>query len=453
MKVNGSARIGRLEIVADGDGLTGRVGSAAVAALADRVGLTAGLSRALAGRTTRCSVVDGGRVLRDLVVMLVDGGDAVSDLGALRDQPELFGHVASASTVARVIDAVGEQELELIREARAAARARAWALGAAPRSVTIDVDASLVASHSEKEGAAATYKRGFGFHPMLGFIAETREAVAGILRPGNAGANTALDKICVVSEAVRQLPEPLVARAMSADASEAERIVVRCDAAGATHELLDGCRAMGLRFSVGFPIAETLREQVLALKPWRWRRAIEADGSPRDGAWVAELPRSAIPAGWPEGSRLIVRKERPHPGAQLNFTDHDGHRFQLVLTDRAGDARALERDHRARGDAENRVRAAKQCGMRNLPFHAFSHNEVWLELVLMALDLIAWTQALLLDGALATAEPKTLRYRLLHVAGQITRHARRTRLHIPAAWPWAASLLGAARRLDALPAP
>jgi hypothetical protein len=319
--------------------------------------------------------------------------------------------------------------------------------------VTIDVDASLVASHSEKEGAAPTYKRGFGFHPMLGFIAETREAVAGILRPGNAGANTALDKISVVAEALRQLPEELVARASAADAPEAERIVVRCDAAGATHEFVEGCREMRLRYSTGFPIAEPLREAVLALKAWRWRCALEADGSPRDGAWVAELPRSAIPAGWPEGSRLIVRKERAHPGAQLAFTDADGQRFQLVLTDRAGDARELERGHRARGDAENRVRAAKDCGLRNLPFQAFNHNEVWLELVLIALDLIAWTQALLLNGPLATAEPKTLRYRLLHVAGQITRHARRTRLHIPATWPWAPSLLGAARRLDALPAP
>ncbi|MDP9256016.1 MAG: IS1380 family transposase [Actinomycetota bacterium] len=442
-----------MEIVADAEGLTGRVGTAAVAALADRLGLTEGLSRALAARTQRRSAIDGGRVLRDLVVMLVDGGDAVSDLGALRDQPDLFGRVASGATAARVVAAVGPDELEAIREARAAARERAWALGAAPHSVTIDVDASLVTSHSEKEGAAATYKRGFGFHPMLAFIAETREAVAGILRPGNAGANTAADKVCVVAEALRQLPAAHLARATSADAAEAERIVVRCDAAGATHELVEACRELALRFSVGFPISEPLREAVLTLKSWRWRHALDAHGSPRDGAWVAELPRSAIPAGWPEGSRLIVRKERPHPGAQLAFSDVDGHRFQLVLTDRLGDARELERDHRARGDAENRVRAAKDCGMRNLPFHAFAHNEVWLELVLMALDLIAWTQALLLDGALATAEPKTLRYRLLHIAGQITRHARRTRLHIPTAWPWATSLLGAARRLDALPAP
>lgn len=138
-----------------------------------------------------------------------------------------------------------------------------------------------------------------------------------------------------------------------------------------------------------------------------------------------------------------MRKERPHPGAQLSFTDADGHRFQLVLTDRLGDPRALEREHRARGDAENRVRAAKACGLQNLPFRAFARNELWLELVICALDLVAWTQALVPDGALATAEPKTLRYRLLHTAGQLTRHARRLTLHLPAAGPWSRDLVAA----------
>ena len=371
MLVNASARIGRLDVVADGRGFTGRVGTAAVAGLADRLGLTAGLSRALAGRTRRRSPIDGGRVLRDLVVMLVDGGDAVSDLGALRDQPELFGRVASDATVARVVAAVGPDQLQAIRRARAAARERAWQLGAAPQSVTLDVDASLVTSHSDKEGAAPTCKHGFGFHPMLGFCAETREAFAAILRPGNAGANTAHDKICVVADALGQIPASYWDRATAPDAEEPQRIVVRCDAAGATHELVAACRELGLRFSVGFPIHEPLRQEILALTPWRWRRATGPDGTARGGAWVAELPAGSIPAGWPEGSRLLVRKERPHPGAQLSFSDADGHRFQLVMTDRRGDPRILEREHRARGDAENRIRTAKDCGMRNLPFHTF----------------------------------------------------------------------------------
>jgi len=439
-------------VVADGDSLTSRVGSAAVAQLADRIGLTAGLSGAVAGRTTRRSAIDDGRVLRDLAVMLVDGGDAVSDLGALRDQPALFGEVASDSTAARVVAAIGPDELEAIREVRAAARARAWALGAAPGRIVIDVDASLVDAHSEKEGAAATWKRGYGFHPMLAFCEGSREALGAILRPGNAGSNTAIDQLCVVAEALRQLPAAIVAGATAEDAAEDDRIVVRTDSAGASHVFLNDVRELGLRFSVGFPIDEPLRATILALPASAWRPALGRDDSDRDGAWVAELDTDQIPAGWPVGARLIVRRERPHPGAQLSFTDADGHRFQVVICDRQGDPRALERDHRARGDAENRVRNAKDCGLRNLPFHAFDRNEVWLELVLIALDLLAWTQALLLDGALASAEPKTLRYRLLHVAGRITQHGRLLTLHIPRRWPWRDALLNAARRLTALPA-
>ncbi len=452
MRVNATARIGGIQIVADGDGLTGRVGTAMVAALADRVGLTAGLSGAVAGRTQRRSPIDDGRVLRDLAVMLVDGGDALTDLGALRDQPALFGAVASNATAARVVAAIGECELERIRQARAAARARAWQLGAAPDRIVIDVDASLVTSHSDKEQAAATWKRGYGFHPMLAFLDSSREALGAILRPGNAGSNTAQDKLCVVAEALRQVPAEVLARATAHDAAEHDRIVVRTDSAGATHAFLDGLGQLGVRFSVGFPIDEQLRDQVVTLPDTAWQPALDGDGTDRAGAWVAELDPDKLPTGWPDEARIVVRKERPHPGAQLSFTDADGHRFQVVMTDQRGDARLLERDHRARGDAENRVRNAKDCGMRNLPFTAFAHNEVWLELVLIALDLVAWTQALLLDGALQTAEPKKLRYRLLHVAGRITHHGRRTTLHIAATWPWHSTLLDAARRLGALPA-
>ena len=302
-----------------------------------------------------------------MIVMLVDGGDCLTDLGALRDQPELFGRVCSNSTAARVVWAVGEHELELIREARAGARQRAWALGAAPERIVLDLDASLVTGHSEREQAAPTWKRGFGFHPMLGFLDESREALAGVLRPANAGLKTAIDKLAVVAEALRRIPPERVAQATREDASEAERIIVRCDSAGATHELLDGCREMGLRFSVGFPIEESLGRVILSLKAWPWRAALDSDEGPRKGASIAELPARLIPTGWPQGSRLIVRKERPHAGAQRSFSDLDGHRFQLVLTDQTGDARELERAHRARGDAENRVRQAKDCGMRNLP--------------------------------------------------------------------------------------
>ena len=148
---------------------------------------------------------------------------------------------------------------------------------------------------------------------------------------------------------------------------------------------------------------------------------------------------------------MIVRRERPHPGAQLSFTDHDGHRFLATLTDLPGDPADLERLHRARANTEDRIRAGKQTGLENLPFRDFDHNAIWLELSLIAQDLIAWTQHLTLDGDLAVCEPKTLRYRLLHTAARLVFHARRATLRLPRAWPWANALAAAFTRLAALP--
>jgi len=365
--------------------------------------------------------------------MLVDGGDAVSDLRVLADQQALFGEVSSVSTASRVVEAIDSDALERIREARAAVRERAWSLGAAPDRVVIDVDASLVTSHSEKEGAAPTWKRGYGFHPMLAFCADTREALGGLLRPGNAGSNTAIDQLVVAAEALRQLPVGFLERATAPDAEEDCRIVIRTDSAGVVHDFIDGVRAMGARFSVGFAIDGVPRSRILQVAESAWQAAVNADDTVREGAWVVELDP---PSGWPDGSRVIVRRERPHPGAQLSFTDADGHRFQAILTDQHGDIATLERDHRARGDAENRVRNAKDCGMENLPFHAFADNEAWLELVLIALDLVAWTERILLhDTDLATAEPKTLRYRLLHLTDRFIRNGRRPTLRMPKTWP------------------
>ena len=154
---------------------------------------------------------------------------------------------------------------------------------------------------------------------------------------------------------------------------------------------------------------------------------------------------------WPDGSRVIIRRERPHPGAQLKFTDHEGHRFQATLTDLTGDMVEIERLHRGRGDAENLIRGAKQTGLENLPFREFALNAVWLELSLIAQDLIAWTQRLCLEGELAICEPKALRYRLLHTAGRLSFHARRAVLRLPANWPWATQLAIAFARLRELP--
>ncbi len=350
------------------------------------------------------------------------------------------------ATAFRVIDAIARDPslLRALRVARARAREHAWRAGAAPERVVIDIDATLITAHSEKTGAAGTYKGGFGFHPLLAFVDDSREALAAILRPGNAGASTAADHIELIALALEQLPGEVV--------TDAE-IVVRTDSAGATHAFCADLREADLRFVLGYELSQAVRAAILALGEDAWRPAIRQDGTPRDGAGVAELTSRLELAGWPEGTRVIVRRERPHPGAQLSFTDHDGHRFLATLTDLPGDPVALECLHRARASAEDRMRTAKQTGMENLPFRDFEHNAVWLELSLIAQDLTAWTQRLALTGELAVCEPKTLRYRLLHTAGRLAFHARRATLHLPHHWPWADALAAAFTRLAALPPP
>jgi hypothetical protein len=390
-------------------------------------------------------------VIRDLAVTLADGGDCLADLRGLREQAALFGPVASDATAWRVIDGIREHELlDALRAARARARAHAWTLGARPEGpLIIDVDATLITSHSDKEGAAGTYKRGFGFHPLLAYL-DTPDleaggmALAGLLRPGNAGANSAQDHIEVLDRALGALP---------VEVCEQAEIVVRTDSAGATHAFLEHCHDANIRFSSGLNLNDQIREAILALEPNRWRPALDADGSERDNGQVAELTDRLDLGAWPTGSRVIVRRERPHPGAQLSFTDHDGHRFQAILTDRGGQAAELERQHRARARSEDRIRAAKDTGLQNLPFRDFDANAVWLEIVLAAQELLFYAQALTLDGELARAEPKRLRYRLLHTAGRLAFHARTAILRLPACWPWARDLATAFQRLAALPAP
>jgi hypothetical protein len=429
-------------VTADGERLVSHAGVALLAELADRGGLTAALSEALAPNRERRSQHDPGRVVRDLALMLCDGGDCVQDLAALRGQGSLFGPVASETTAHRVLKSIDAELLDAVRAARARARAAAWRAGARPERLVLDIDATLVTAHSEKEEAAGNWKGGFGFHPLLCFLDETDEGLAGLLRPGNAGSNTATDHEQLLIEALEQLPR---------EALE-EEILVRCDIGGATHDFTRSCRDADVRFSVGYELTEAVREAVLALPEAAWRAAIDREGEDREGAWVTELTDSVELSDWPDGTRLIVRRERPHPGAQLSFTDHDGHRFTCFLTDQQDeDIAALELRHRRRARVEDRIRCAKDTGLSNLPFHAFAHNEVWLELVLISQDLFAWAQALVLDGELRVAEPKRLRHRLLHIAGRLVRSGRRSKLRLARDWPWAEALVAAFRRLRALP--
>jgi hypothetical protein len=447
LRVQATKPPARFEVTCDGDGIAGHAGAALLGELADRLGLTAALGWR-AGRTQTSRHRHGaGAVLRDLAVLLADGGDCLSDLAVLRGQPELFGPVASTPTAWRMIEQVAcdPDGLAGLRAGRAHARAAAWRAGAyADGLLVVDVDGTLVDAHSDKQGAAGTYKGGFGFYPLVAYLDRgdgSGEALAGILRPGNAGSNTAADHIELVDLALAQLPR----------AARTQPLLLRADTGGATHALVDHLRERGVRFSISLPADERVRAAVLAVPADAWTPAVDADGQPRAGAEVAELCALDL-SGWPAGTRAICRREDPHPGAQLSFTDADGHRFQVFITDQPDpDVAALELRHRRRARVEDRIRGAKATGLRNLPFDRWRRNAVWLELVLMACDLTCWAQTLLLSGELRVAEPKTLRYRLWHVAARVVRHARRVIVRLQRTWPWVTALAAAFTRLRALP--
>jgi hypothetical protein len=431
-----------VEVRADGEGLVSHAGAYLLVELADRLGLTVALSAAMAPTRERRSAHDPGVVVRDLAVSVADGGDCLADLGVLRGQEALFGPVASETTAHRVIKSIDAVVLEAIRAARAKALKRAWDAGARPETITLDIDASLLTAHSEKERAAGNYKGGFGFHPLLCYLSETGEPLAAVLRPGNAGANTAADHFEVLQLALEQLPPEDLHR----------EILARADIGGRTHSFTQDCRDAGIRFSVGYEVDERVREAILALPDSAWQQAIDAEGTERDGAQVAELTERLDLSSWPEGTRLIVRRERPHPGAQFEVFDAHGYRHTACITDQDDpDITALELRHRRHARVEDSIRIAKETGMRSMPFAAFEHNQAWLEVSLLAQAILRWSALLCLEGELALAEPKRIRQRLLHVAGRIARSARRTALRLPRSWPWADALANAFARLRALP--
>jgi hypothetical protein len=448
LKVMRDGRPVTVDVVADGQGLVSHVGAALVSQVADKTGLTRALSHGLGALKQRRRGHDPGVVVRDLAVMLADGGECVSDLGGTRDQQALFDEVCSDSTAWRTVEKIATTPgmLDAIRAAHARARAYVWERREEPLSLLIvDVDATLVRSHSEKEKAAGTYKGGYGFHPLHAYADGSREALAAVLRPGNAGSNTVADHHTVIDRCLEQIP---------AEQIEELEIVIGADSAGCTHGLMDYCREGGMRFSVGYELTEAVRAAILQIPDDDWVAALDTDGSERKNGQIAEITDQLDLTGWPDGCRVIVRRERPHPGAQLSFTDADGYRFQAILTDQTDpDIQVLERRHRQRARVEDRIRDDKDTGLSKFPFKDFAMNEVWLELVMLAHDLLVWTQQLALTGELAAAEPKKLRYRLLHTAGRLALHARRARLHLSDTWPWAQDLINAFARLDTLPTP
>jgi hypothetical protein len=450
---------------AAGSGVVSLAGGAVLAETVRAVGLDRALSAALAPWRKPTAVHDPAKVLCDLAVALALGGDCLADVALLRAEPGVYGRVASDPTVSRTVDALAADAprvLAAIGAARAQARVRAWRLAGrqapdfevdAGRPLVIDADATLVTAHSEKEQAAPTFKRGYGFHPLWTFVDHgpdgTGEPLAFLLRPGNAGSNTAADHITVVRAALRQLPSH------RPGTRPGRRVLVRTDAAGCTHEFLDWLAGQRLSYSVGFSLPTDFEHVLKKIPKQVWTPAHDGDGEPRDGAWVAEATGLLDLRGWPPGMRVILRKERPHPGAQLRITDIDGHRITAFATNSTrGQLADLELRHRRRARAEDRIRVAKDTGLTNLPLHEFTQNQIWCALVALAVELVAWLQTLALTHHPARRwEPKRLRLRLFSVAGRLARSSRRTVLHLSRQAPWADLLAAAMTSLRALPAP
>lgn len=453
MKVHRSRSVRRLSVIPDGKNLVSHAGTALLCELADRSGLTGAMSGAMGECGISWRTHDPGVVLTHLAVAIADGADCLADFAALGEHGELFGPVASVPTAWRALHKTTSVELRAIPAAVARAREKIWAAAPPGDSLVIDFDATLVTAHSDKQDAAATYKRGYGFHPLGVWCDTTGEPLAAMLRPGNAGANDAADHLSMFDAALEALPfEYALGHDEGDDPSlVVHPLLVRADTAGATHPFVAALSAANCDFSIGFPIDGRVRDALVISQEEDWVRALETDGSPRNGAWVAELSDLVDLSSWPAGTRLICRRERPHPGAQLTLFDTaEGFRHTCFITNTADeDIAALERRHRQHARVEDRVRSWKDCGLANLPFESYVKNEAWVVCSLVAGALVAWSQLVCFDAELALAEPKTLRYRVLHVAALLARRGHRRILRLDETWPWADDLAAAFARLRA----
>lgn len=493
--MNGTGWSRGLEVTGGGSGVVSHAGLVLLRGIADRTGLTGGLSRALAGR--RLVVHDRGRVLADLACAIADGAQVISDFRVVADQAGLLGPVASVPTAWRTLEEIGRggtRTAGRIDAAVHAARRAAWAAiearhGALPGvriadraldGVTcIRLDATVIPAHSDKQGAQPNFK-GFGHHPLLAYCDNTREPLAGMLRPGSAGSNTAADHITLLDTAIAALP-PKFRR----------RLMVTCDGAGASHALvarldeLAARRGYQVTWSVGWELGDRERAAIAAVPAAAWQIAVDQAGQVRERradaactgrqcshrrCWIEEAHVTELTAllrhgrrdeldGWPAAMRVFARRERPHPGAQLTlFEAADGWRYTLWATNLPartrgwrGQAAYIDAAHRVHARVEDGIRTGKQAGIGKLPSHDLAINKAWFTAALIAAALTSWLQHIALAGTLARAEPKTLRYRLLHAAARLVRGGRRRHLKIAATWPWAADFVTAWTRITDLP--
>ena len=440
----------------------GQAGAVLLAETIRVTGLDRELSAALSPWRKPLSHHDPGKIITDLAISLAVGGDCLSDLAVIRAEPGLFGPVASDATVSRLITVLGadpDTVVKAIAMARKTTRLRAWGLAGdnAPTAginpahpLIIDLDATLVTAHSDKEHAAPTFKKGYGFHPLCAFAdhgsSGTGEPLVIMLRPGNAGSNTASDHQQVIAAALDQAglgPRP------------GRKVLIRIDGAGATHQTVETLVRRRVSYSVGFTLPMDTASLYQLIPDHVWTPAYDSAGGIRAGADVAEFTGIMDLSGRPAGMGVIVRRERPHPGAQLRFDDVDGYRLTAFATNTShGQLADLELRHRRRARCEDRIRNAKDTGLTNLPLHGFGQNRIWCQLVAIAAELLAWTGLLALpDHQARRWEPKRLRLRLFQTPAVLARHARHTVLHISARHAWASVIISAATALRALPAP
>lgn len=466
-----------LTVTGEGQGLVGHAGAVLLRKLADRAGLTAALGSALA-RAGKFPLIDRGVALVSMAVAIALGATSMNDITVLAHHAPVFGTPPSDTTVRRTLELADPRTLDKIARVRAAVRAHVWSLIAATPAgfpwlqiagkvlagwLVIDLDGTLITARSDKEGAAPTWKMGYGFHPLGAWLANTAESLAMLLRPGNAGSNTFADHRTVLTAAIRQIPSRMRGR-----------LLVRVDGAGASHELITHLLSLSSRrrtvlFTTGWMITEADEQAIRLLPAAAWQAAVDQDGVIQHDKHVAEITCLLSRAtGWPAGLRWIVRRTKPSRRQARNLTAFEratGWRYSIIVTnipdagirDVPGShhAQFIDVTHRQHAIVEDGVRAGKSMGLRNLPSKTWQVNRGWVLAANIAADLAAWCRLLGLydcDG-LKDAEPGTLRYRLLSLPARLARHARQRVLKISRTWPWKDAFLTCWQRLCALPAP
>lgn len=449
----------KVRIEAGGDGAVGHVGLHALASFADHLKLPQGLSAQIPPPGERLCAHDRGKVLTQAMVMLAGGGVCCADIEQLRANGRLFGDVASDTTLWRTFNhSLDPATLANVANAFAAVRRGVWARSSVTNNnerVVLDIDASVVDIHSEnKEQTGPAYNGQFGFHPMFCFADATGETLAALLRPGNAGANNIADHLTVLDTAIGVLPETVTSGHRHGDdpALVARQVVVRTDSAGNTSGFVSGCRERNIGFMVVARRNHAIHSALFKIRVTDpgWQPARTQAGDLRPGAAVIELTDHLDLSAMPAGTRLIVRREPLHPGAQRSLFPSETFRYWGFYTDQAGDPVELDVMMRGHARVEDHIRRLKACGLERFPFTSFAANQAWLATVAMAADLVRWFQLLCLTGSLAAAEPKTLRWRFFHTVARVIRHARGETLRLLDNWPDTPAILAAYQRIAAL---